>query len=400
MTATTTDQKAPGRAKRGKLPLPGLLALFTAGFLGILNETIPAGLLPEMARGLGVSESAAGQSITIYALATALTAIPLNAVLRNWGRRTVLVLALLTFVAANVVSAFTDSFVLLLVVRFVAGVGAGLIWSNLGGYAARLVAPHLQGKAITIAMAGTPIALALGLPAGTFLGGVAGWHATFGAVAAVGALLLVWAFVALPNVKGQGDGDHVPFRTILRTPGVAVILWVGAGFMIAHNMVYTYIGPLAIAAGLDDLIQWLLLVFGVAALVSIWLTGAFVDPHHRKLILMSTTVLGTGALILGFATFSPILLYVGVAVWGFGFGGSATLFITAGMRAAGTNAVQSLLVTVFNISIALGGIIGGLLLAGFGAMIIPWVAVAIMIPTSIMTFQGRRHAFPRWPAQL
>jgi predicted MFS family arabinose efflux permease len=400
MTATTAGQNAVGQTQRAKLPLAGLLALFTAGFLGILNETIPAGLLPQMAKGLGVSESAAGQSITIYALATALTAIPLNALLRNWGRRTVLVLALLTFVAANAVSAFTDSFVLLLVVRFVAGVGAGLIWSNLGGYAARLVAPHLQGKAITIAMAGTPIALALGLPAGTILAGVAGWHATFGAVAAVGTLLVVWAFVALPNVKDQVDGDHVPFRTILRTPGVAVILWVGAGFMIAHNIVYTYIGPLAIAAGIGDLIQWVLLVFGVAALVSIWLTGTFVDPHHRRLILMSTAVLGTGALILGFATFSPVLLYVGAAVWGFGFGGSATLFVTAGMRAAGTNAVQSLLVTVFNISIALGGIIGGLLLAGFGATIIPWVAVAIMIPTSVVTLQGRRHAFPRWPARL
>jgi predicted MFS family arabinose efflux permease len=86
-----------------------------------------------------------------------------------------------------------------------------------------------------------------------------------------------------------------------------------------------------------------------------------------------------------------------VAVWGIGFGGSATLFVTAGIRAAGTDGVQSILVTVFNLSIAAGGVFGGLLLAGLGVTSIPWVAFAIMIPTAVATVAGRRHAFPRWP---
>jgi predicted MFS family arabinose efflux permease len=91
-----------------------------------------------------------------------------------------------------------------------------------------------------------------------------------------------------------------------------------------------------------------------------------------------------------------VILYLGVAIWGLGFGGSATLFVTAGVRAAETDAVQSILVTVFNLSIAAGGIVGGLLLAGFGTSSIPWVTVAVMIPTAITTIAGRRHAFPRW----
>jgi NADPH:quinone reductase-like Zn-dependent oxidoreductase len=73
-----------------------------------------------------------------------------------------------------------DNFAVILIARFAAGVGAGLIWSNLGGYAARLVPEQFQGKAIAIAMAGIPAALSLGLPLGTTLGDAAGWQAKLG----------------------------------------------------------------------------------------------------------------------------------------------------------------------------------------------------------------------------
>jgi predicted MFS family arabinose efflux permease len=167
--------------------------------------------------------------------------------------------------------------------------------------------------------------------------------------------------------------------------------------MVAHSILYTYIGPLAVDSGIGGQIEWVLLVFGVAALLSIWATGTYVDPHHRRLIVMSTVVLGASAFVLGFVLLNPVILYLGVAAWGFGFGGSATLFVTAGIRAADTDGVQSILVTVFNLSIATGGVFGGLLLGGLGVISIPWVAFAIMIPTAIATVAGGRHAFPHWP---
>ncbi|GAA3149596.1 putative MFS family arabinose efflux permease [Kribbella aluminosa] len=387
----------PRVRKEARLPLSGLLALFTAGFLGIINETIPAGLLPTMSNSLGLSEAAAGQTVTVYALATAFTAIPINSALKNLDRRIVLVAALVTFALANAVVALVSSFMVILVARFVAGVGAGLIWSNLGGYAARIAPAALQGKAIAIAMAGTPIALSLGLPLGTFLGDEAGWQATFAVAAAISVALIVWVLVSLPSLPGQAEKDHVRFVTILRAPGVRPILGVVAGFMVAHSILYTYIAPLAIAAHAGGQVEWVLVVFGAAALLSIWATGSYVDPHHRRLVVMSMVVLGGGAFVLGFAVLSPVIFYLGVAAWGFGFGGSATLFVTAGIRAAGTDGVQSMLVTVFNLSIAAGGVFGGLLLSGLGVTSIPWTAVAIMIPTAIATIAGRRHAFPHWP---
>ena len=378
-----------------RLPVLSLLALFTAGFLGILNETVPAGLLPKMSASLGLSESVAGQTITVYALATALTAIPLNAALKNLGRRTLLVSALGVFASANLVIALENSFTVVLIARVAAGVAAGLIWSNIGGIAARLVPENARGKAIAIALAGTPAALSLGLPAGTVLGDATSWHATFGAMAALGVALIAWVFASVPNLAAEPTGGRVSFLAILRAPGVRTILWVVAGFITAHNLLYTYIEPLASRSGAGQ-IQWVLLVFGFAALLSIWATGQFVDPHHRGLMLVSSCLLGVGAAVLGVAFVSPTILYLGVAAWGLGFGGSATLFVTAGIRAAGTDGVQAAVVTVFNLSIAAGGVLGGLLLAGLGVLSIPWASVAIMIPAIVAVEAGRRHAFPQW----
>lgn len=361
--------------------MPSLLALFTAGFLAILNETVPAGLLPKMSASLGLSESATGQTITVYALATALTAIPLNAALRNLGRRTLLVASLGVFTAANLIVALEANFTVILIARFAAGVAAGLIWSNIGGIAARLVPEKAKGKAIAVALAGTPAALSLGLPAGTVLGNETSWHATFGVMAALGVLLAAWVFASVPNLAAEQESARVPFPAILRAPGVRTVLWVIAGFITAHNLLYTYIAPLASRAGAGP-VEWVLLVFGVSALLSIWATAQFVDRHHRALMLISSGLLSTGAVALGFAFLGPAVLYLGVTAWGLGFGGSATLFVTAGIRAAGTDGVQALVVTVFNVSIAAGGVFGGLLLAGFGVLSIPWAAAAIMIPPS------------------
>jgi predicted MFS family arabinose efflux permease len=395
MTADVqTDQDT---RNAGRMPWPGLIALFFAGFLTIINETMPAGLLPKIAGSLHVSQSVAGQTITIYALATAVTAVPLSALLARWGRRTVLASALAAFVVANLAIALTDNFALIMIARLIAGVGAGLVWSNLAVYAARLAPPALAGRAMAVANAGTPIALTLGLPLGTLLGDTVGWHATFAVVAIAGALLIAWAFVSLPNLSGQPAGERTRLKAMLRTRGLLAILAVMSGFFLAHNILYTYVSTLAAAAGIGNQIEWVLLTFGLAAFASITVTAAWIDRRHRHLTVTSMVLVGTGALALGLASLSPVFIYVAAVMWGLGFGGGATLFITAGIRAVG-DAIVATMVTLVNLAIAGGGVVGGLLLAAFGTSSIPWAALIIMVPTAVTAVVARRHAFPHWTA--
>ncbi|KAA9151321.1 MFS transporter, partial [Delftia sp. BR1] len=163
-----------------RLPVASLLALAMAAFITILTEALPAGLLPQMAQGLAVTEAWVGQTVTLYAIGSLVAAIPLTAATQGMRRRPLLLAAIAGFVVANTVTALSTHFALTLVARFLAGVSAGLLWALLAGYAARMVPGHLKGRAIAIAMVGTPLALSLGVPAGTVLGQWVGWRLCFG----------------------------------------------------------------------------------------------------------------------------------------------------------------------------------------------------------------------------
>lgn len=196
------------RTSSDSLPVVGLLTLAAAGFLTILTEALPAGLLPGISADLGISESMAGQLITAYAAGSLAAAIPLTAATRSWRRRPLLLTAIGGFLFANAVTALSHSYVLTLGARFVAGVFAGLVWALLAGYASRMAPERLKGRAIALAMVGTPLALSIGIPAGTMVSGLIGWRAVFLMMSGLSILLIAWIAWRVPDFDGEGaDGS-------------------------------------------------------------------------------------------------------------------------------------------------------------------------------------------------
>ncbi|MGK6718367.1 MFS transporter [Serratia marcescens] len=115
-----------------------------------------------------------------YALGSLFAAIPLTIVTRSWNRKYVLLMTVAGFFIFNTITALSSNVYLTLLARLGAGAAAGLAWSLLAGFSRRIVEPLHQGRAMAIAMAGTPLALSLGVPLGTWLGHYLGWRLTFG----------------------------------------------------------------------------------------------------------------------------------------------------------------------------------------------------------------------------
>ncbi|MGU3627955.1 MFS transporter [Comamonas sp. C24C] len=354
---------------QNSLPWANLLALSMAAFITILTEALPAALLPQMAQDLGVSQAWIGQTVTTYAFGSLVAAIPLVTMTRSVRRRPLLMAAVLGFALANSVTALSDSFTLIMAARIVAGMAAGMLWALLAGYATRLVAPQFRGRAIAIAMAGTPLALSLGVPAGGWLGLAWGWRWCFGMASTLALLLWLWMWLRLPDFPGQDQKQRKPIAAVMRTPGVLAVLMVVLFYVLAHNILYTYIAPFLAASGVHVRIDLALLVFGIAALPGIWLTGLFVDRHLHRLSMASILLFCCAVLMLGLSWGGSSLALAALAVWGFAFGGSATLFQTSLAQVAGeqVDLAQSLLVTTWNSAIAGGGLAGGLLVVAWGA---------------------------------
>lgn len=320
---------------QNSLPWANLLALSMAAFITILTEALPAALLPQMAQDLGVSQAWIGQTVTTYAFGSLVAAIPLVTMTRSMRRRPLLMAAVLGFALANSVTALSDSFTLIMTARIVAGMAAGMLWALLAGYATRLVAPQFRGRAIAVAMAGTPLALSLGVPAGGWLGLAWGWRWCFGLASTLALLLWLWMWLRLPDFPGQDRNQRKPIAAVMRTPGVLAVLMVVLFYVLAHNILYTYIAPFLAASGVHVRIDLALLVFGIAALPGIWLTGLFVDRHLHRLSMASILLFCGAVLMLGLSWGGSSLALAALAVWGFAFGGSATLFQTSLAQVAG-----------------------------------------------------------------
>ncbi|SIT13830.1 Predicted arabinose efflux permease, MFS family [Thalassolituus maritimus] len=397
MTSSTTTALGGGTDQRvARLPIASLLALALAGFVTILTEALPAGLLPQISAGLGIAEALAGQFVTLYAIGSLMAAIPLTAATQGFRRRPLLLAALAGFVIANTVTTFSSSYALTLVARFLAGVSAGLLWALLAGYAARMVPEHQKGRAIAIAMVGTPLALSLGVPAGTFLGNLVGWRMCFGIMSLLALVLMIWVRIKVPDFAGQATDKRLSLGHVFTMPGVRPVLLVVLAFVLSHNILYTYIAPFLATAGMAERTHLVLLVFGVTSLLGIWVIGVLIDRHLRVLTLASVTLFGISALALGMKGDVPSVVYAAIAAWGLAFGGAATLLQTAISKTAGDEAdvAQSMLVTAWNMAIAGGGIIGGVLLDRIGVGAFSPALLVLLIATLIIVWDAKHHGFP------
>lgn len=378
-----------------RLPMSSLLALATAAFITILTEALPAGLLAQMARSMSVSEAWVGQTVTVYALGSLLAAIPLTSMTQRVRRRPLLLAAIAGFVVANTVTALSTNYVLTMAARFVGGVCAGLLWALLAGYAARMVPEAQKGRAIAVAMVGTPIALSLGVPAGTYLGTLMGWRMCFGMLSVLALLLIVWIQIKVPDFTGPGTGKRWSLAQVSNIAGVRPVLFVVLAFVLAHNILYTYIAPFLAHVEMGDRTDLVLLIFGLASLLGIWIIGMLIDRHLRVLALSSIALFALAAVALGVAAKIPVVIYLAMAVWGLAFGGAATLFQTALVNTAGDAAdiAQSMLVTAWNAAIAGGGIVGGILLARYGVNAFAPALLLLLLSALIVVWAAKEHGF-------
>ncbi|WP_090904018.1 MULTISPECIES: MFS transporter [unclassified Paenibacillus] len=368
-----------------------------AGFICILTESLPAGLLPQIAQDLEIGEGLAGQLVTLYAVGSLLAAIPLTTATRGWRRRPLLLLCIFGFLIFNTITAVSSVYGLTLAARFMAGVSAGVLWGMTAGYARRMVSDSLKGKAMAVAMVGTPLALALGVPLGTFLGNYAGWRLIFGTVSLLTVVLVLWVLWKVPDYEGEPARHQIALHRIFVIPGVRPILFVVLTWVLAHNILYTYISPYLGETMLSERVDLVLMIFGVTSVIGIWIIGLLIDRYMRLLILVSLVLFALASLAMGIFIHQPMMIILGVVAWGLTFGGAATLLQTAIAQAGGQSAdvAQSMLVTAWNLGIGGGGIVGAILLNQTGARFLPISLILLIVMALLVAWSASKHGFPR-----
>lgn len=369
---------------RAVSPLRGWLAVgsVTAGtFTVVTSEMLPVGLLTPIGSAMRVSEGLAGLALTVTGLVAAVSAPVVTAALGRLERKLVLCGLMAVLALGNLGAAAAPTFGVLIGARVLVGVGMGGVWAIAASLAARLVPARSVTAATSLVFSGVAVASVLGIPAGTFLGALAGWRITFVAAAAVALLVLVAMAALLPPLPAIEAMPLGRVWGLTRQPGLRVALLVVAFLVTGHFAAYTYVRPvLEEVTGVGArTIGTLLLVYGIAGVAGNFAAGAAAARTPRKTLIVIGSILAGAAIALPVLGASPPQAVALMIVWGLSYGGVSVstqswVFAASPQHREGASA---LFAGVFNAAIALGSLIGGLAADGIGLAAALWLGGAL-----------------------
>lgn len=384
----------PGESKTFSWFVFGLMASVT--FVGILSELVPSGVLPQMTEGLGVSESRVGFLVGVYALASAICAIPLVSATLAVNRKKLLMALLIGFAASNIVVAISSSYAVIVAARILGGICAGVMWPMIAAYGTRLVPENMHGKAITVIMSGNTLGIAIGLPAMTTIGITFGWRTEFMILGLIVVAIAVLSHFYLPSVEGEELTKSNSPLAVLKMPSILIVLLLTFLSVAAHYGAYTYITLIVELITFAGGIGLAMLIFGVGSVISVVLAAKYIDAHLRALIVCSLVAGGISmAMLLAFRGTVGIS-HVAFFLWGLAFGPLVTMYQTAvsNQVAEAKGVATSVQSSVFNFSIMIASGMGGALLTEFpgriGARGIVYLSLICFVSASIIAYFAKR----------
>ncbi|WP_406512424.1 MFS transporter [Streptomyces sp. NBC_00161] len=358
----------------------GIFTLVTA-------EQLPIGLLTSVGGALHVSEGTAGLMVTVPGLVAALSAPLIPVVVGRMDRRFLLVALMTVMAVANLVTVLAPDFGILLASRVLVGVTIGGFWAVAGGLAFRLVQPAAIPRATALIFGGVAAANVLGVPTGTLIGGLAGWRTAFATLGVLAFAVLVALLVLLPSLPATKPVSVGELMGQFANRGVRSGIIATALIVTGHLAAYTYVSPmLQQVSGIDeDLISVLLLGFGVAGIIGNFVAGAAVAKNLGRTMAVIIVALAAAMLLfplLGKSHAGGIALLV---LWGLAFGGVSVSLQTWMLKSApdAMEAASALWVSVFNLAIALGALVGGLIVDQVELITVAWLGGVVVLLTAL-----------------
>jgi predicted MFS family arabinose efflux permease len=333
----------------------GIFSIVTA-------EMLPVGLLGPMGSTFGLSAGRTGWLMTMPGLVAAVAAPVVTVMTARLDRRVMLVALMMLLAAADFLAAAAPVYWLELVSRVLVGMVIGGFWSIGAGLAGRLVAEQSTVRATAVIFSAVPLGSVLGVPAGTFLGEVAGWRASFVVLGLLTLAVLGGLYAFLPRLPPLQVTRAVVLRDALRRPETTLALVLTCLIVTAHFGTYTYVTTFLRESLRPELISGLLLVYGVAGLAGNLVAGATAGRHLRATFLTCAGLIAAATLllpVLGRSTAGAWLLFV---VWGLGYGGVPVCSMSWFARAVpqAREAATVLFTASFQATLSVGALLGGL----------------------------------------
>ncbi len=375
--------------------MPRLLYLLALCNLVIgTGAFVVSGILNLVSEGLQVSVASAGQTMTAFALSTAVLA-PIGMMLTaRWPRRSTMLLSLLIVAAGSLLCGLAVHFGWMLAGRALMGLG-GMFTPLAAGIAVAMVAPDQRGRALSVVVVGMSLSHVIGLPLGAWIAFRFGWQWPFLVVAA-GCLLMAIALArAMPTSVSAPAASFAGLAGLAREKAVWWALSMTFIYFTSLFMVFSYLGPLlqALYPMTTQRLSATLLLMGVAGVIGAISGGWATDRFGVKRTLatqLAIIALSMMALPLTQDRYGPMLLVL--VCWNIaGFG----MMTPQQSRLAAICPGQASLLFSLNTSMlyigtATGAALGGLFASWFGMVHLSWMSVPFALAALAILWAGER----------
>ena len=354
----------------------------------------PAGMLPELSSGLGISIHTGGLLITFGAI-TLCIGSPLTAWLTSQIERRMLLATTLAVLAfGNLASAFAADYASLLGIRLVMLAIGALYTPQAAGTAAMIVPAERRGSTIAYIFLGWSLAAAVGLPLITFIASRYGWRAAYGTIGALGCVSFLLLLMRLPaGLKGT-PVDLKTWREVGRSKAILLLLAITMLQMSGQFAVFTFMGPLLkkLTDASPDAIGTVFAIYGVCGFLGVVMATRVVDtwgPYRTSLLFTCLLLAGITGWALSAGTL--VLMATGVAIWGLGFASTNSMQQVRLVAAAPplAPATVALNTSVLYIGQAIGSAVGGLLFARDLLHSTGFVAVGFVVLALVLVIVSR-----------
>ncbi|MFG2287391.1 MFS transporter [Streptomyces sp. NPDC048595] len=357
---------APTGAATARSPLLSWLAVIaiTLGIFSIVTtEILPIGLLTAIAADFRISDGTAGLMMTLPGVLAAVAAPTVTVATARFDRRLMLCALTLLLALADFLAAAAPFYGLVLFSRVLVGITIGGFWSIGVGLADRLVRPESAGRATAVIFSAVPLGSVLGVPAGTFLGDLAGWRTAFLAMGALTTAVSVMLALLVPALPAVRPTRLTALRALLRGVHTRCALLTTFLIVLAHFGAYTYVTPFLrhVTQVGPGGITVFLLAYGAAGVLGNFLGGAAVGRYPRATFALAACAVSGATLLLPVCGRGPAWAVALLVVWGVAYGAvpvsSQTWFARSAPRSP--EAASVLFTASFQATLSLGALAGG-----------------------------------------
>ena len=293
--------------------------ILTLGMFALGVDTyIVAGLLPDIGQDFHKSSSEVGQGVTVFTLCFAISAPLFSTLLAKMPVKKSLIVALILFSGANILTALSPNYIIYIISRCIAGLGAGLFSPMAISSASYLVPSHHKGKALAFTVGGMSVGTVIGVPVGLQLARIFNWRTTIVVIILIGLVALVSILFSLSNFKMSAPPSLSARFKLFLNMHVLRVVSVTICAAIASLGLYTYLADVIITFLSPLNISLFLTSWGIGGLIGSFGIGIILDKFkNTNLVMLGIMgILTLSIILIPILIHAPLLNLLPFIIWG------------------------------------------------------------------------------------